>query len=119
MDHDHSTRSAPSTDSASSSPTSRLAARSGNEVCPPSRELAERTSNGTLVRLLWRHGTTQLWVELREPETELALRIPVQPEQALDAFHHPYAYAGARTPQPARESPDACVRLLQQEHHEQ
>jgi len=61
---------------------------------PRSRELAERSSNGTQVRLLWRQGTRQLWVEVREPDTDRALAIPVQPERALDAFHHPYAYAG-------------------------
>ena len=58
------------------------------------RELAERSSNGTQVRLLWRQGTRQLWVEVREPDDRV-LAIPVQPEQALDAFHHPYAYAGS------------------------
>ena len=57
------------------------------------RELAERSSNGTQVRLLWRQGTRQLWVELRGPE-ERVLAIPVPPERAHDAFHHPYAYAG-------------------------
>ena len=59
-----------------------------------SRELAERSSNGTQVRLLWRQGTRQLWVEVREPDSDRVLAIPVQPERALDAFHHPYAYAG-------------------------
>ncbi len=62
-------------------------------VRPRSRELAERASNGTRVRLLWRQGTRQQWVEVREPDSDRALAIPVQPERALDAFHHPYAYA--------------------------
>jgi hypothetical protein len=35
-------------------------------VCPHSRELAERVSNGTHVRLLWRQTTRQLWVEVRD-----------------------------------------------------
>ncbi len=61
---------------------------------PRVRELAERASNGTHVRLLWRQGTRQLWVEVREADDRV-LAIPVQPERALDAFHHPYAYAGA------------------------
>ena len=56
------------------------------------RELAERSSGGTQVRLLWRQGTRQLWVEVRDPEEQM-LAITVEPEQALDAFHHPYAYA--------------------------
>jgi hypothetical protein len=44
-------------------------------ISPCSRELAVRTSNGTQVRLLWREGTRQLWVEVWEPATAWALRI--------------------------------------------
>jgi hypothetical protein len=63
------------------------------------RELAERASNGTRVRLLWRQGTRHLWIEVSDPEGVLS--IPVHPERALDAFHHPYAYAGrAQHPTP-------------------
>jgi hypothetical protein len=62
---------------------------------PRSRELTERSSSGMRVRLLWLPGTRHLWVEVREPDDRV-LAIPVQPERALDAFHHPYAYAGAR-----------------------
>jgi hypothetical protein len=54
--------------------------------------LAERSSSGTSVRLLWLQGTRQLWVEVREPDDRV-LAIPVPPERALDAFQHPYAYA--------------------------
>jgi hypothetical protein len=56
------------------------------------RELAERWSSGTHVRLLWREGTKQLWVEVRERDDHV-LAIPVASERALDAFRHPYAYA--------------------------
>jgi hypothetical protein len=62
-------------------------------VCPHSRELAERVSNGTHGRLLWRQTTRQLSVEVRDADSDRAAAIPVQSEQALDAFHHPYAYA--------------------------
>jgi hypothetical protein len=41
------------------------------------------------LRLLWREGTKQLWIEIREDATDRAFRIRVQPELALDAFHHP------------------------------
>ena len=57
------------------------------------RELAERTSSGTLVRLCWRQGTRELWVEVWEPEFDVTIVIPAEPEQALEAFQHPYAYA--------------------------
>jgi hypothetical protein len=47
------------------------------------RELAERTSNGTLVRLFWLEGTRELWVEVCEPEFDVTFVIPAQPEHAL------------------------------------
>ena len=72
-------------------------------VRPRTRELAERASHGAQVRLLWRQGTRQLWVEVREPDDRV-LTIPVQPERALDAFHHPYAYAGSHSPLPPVQS---------------
>jgi hypothetical protein len=60
------------------------------------RELAERTSNGKLVRLFWLQGTRELWVEVYEPESDATIVIPAEPERALEAFHHPYAYAAAQ-----------------------
>ena len=59
------------------------------------RELAVRVSGRTHVRLLWRQGTPQLCVEVRE-SNHWSLAIQVQPEKARDAFHHPYGYAGSR-----------------------
>jgi hypothetical protein len=71
---------------------------------PHVRELAERTSSGTRVRLLWRGGTRQLWVELSQGAGDEALAILVPPERALDAFHHPYAYARAQRLESPAES---------------
>jgi hypothetical protein len=76
---------------------------------PCRRELAERSSNGTQVRLLWRHGTSQLWVEVLEPG-ERVLAIRVQPEQALDAFHHPYAFASSHAVSHSRSSRPPLVQ---------
>ena len=59
------------------------------------RELAERTSNGTLMRLFWLQGTRKLWVEVYEPELDVTIVIPADPERALETFRHPYAYATA------------------------
>jgi hypothetical protein len=64
------------------------------------RELAERTSNGRLIRLCWLEGTRELWVEVWEPELDMTIEIPADPDCALDAFHHPYAYAAARSVDP-------------------
>ena len=55
----------------------------------PIRELAERTSNGTLMRLFWLQGTREVWVEVYEPEFDVTLVIPAKPERALETFHHP------------------------------
>jgi hypothetical protein len=80
---------------------------------PHTRELAERASGGTLVRLLWREGTTLLWIEVREPDSDRAFSIPVKPEQALDAFNHPYAHAGTHSRAPLVESLVPCERRSQ------
>ena len=57
------------------------------------RELAGRRANGTAVRLLWRKSDNQLRVAVRDLEDESIFEIVVAPEDALDAFDHPYAYA--------------------------
>jgi hypothetical protein len=79
--------------------TKRTQRTRGERALTPlrTRELAERSSSGTRVRLLWRQGTRQVWVEVRERGTGQALAILVPPERALDAFHHPFAYAGTHT----------------------
>jgi hypothetical protein len=61
------------------------------------RELAERTSSGTLIRLYWLQGTRELWVEIWERELDVTIEIPADPERALEAFNHPYAYAAAHS----------------------
>jgi hypothetical protein len=107
MDQDHVISSV------SCSRTRRVAAGSSDDVCPSSLELAVRASNGTQVRLLWRQGTRELWVEVWEPATPWALRIPAQPENALDVFHHPYAYAGLQNSLPLAGSLGICERRPQ------
>ena len=81
-----------------------------NVTRPRNRELAERFSNGIHVRLLWRKETKQLWIEVREPDDDGVLAIPVRPEQALDAFRHPYAYAASGGLQFPTESRAGCER---------
>jgi hypothetical protein len=113
MNHDHAISSVSSPSSASCSRTTRVATESSDDACPCSRELAVRASNGTQVRLLWRQGTSQLWVEVSEPATAWALTIQAQPENALDVFHHPYAYAGLQSSLPPAESLSICERRPQ------
>jgi hypothetical protein len=56
------------------------------------------------MRLLWLKGTRELWVEIREPELDVTIVIPAEPERALEAFSHPYAYA-ARSAFPQSAEP--------------
>jgi hypothetical protein len=59
------------------------------------RDLAHREAGGTAFTLLWQQGTNDCWVEiLDERECNSSRLIPVPAEKALDAFYHPYAYAG-------------------------
>ena len=57
------------------------------------RELAHRMSNGIEVTLLWGPAKNEVVVEVIDHGAELAFEITVPSERALDAFHHPYAYA--------------------------
>ena len=43
------------------------------------RELAERTANGTRIRLYWLQGTRELWVEIWEPELDVTIEIAADP----------------------------------------
>jgi hypothetical protein len=56
------------------------------------RELDHRTGDGIEVRLLWNPKTKAVSVSVAEREgSTFEFRVP--PGDALEAFHHPYAYA--------------------------
>ena len=56
------------------------------------RELDHRRADGIEVTLLWNAETKGVFVSVVEREGD-TLEFQVPPAQALDAFHHPYAYA--------------------------
>jgi hypothetical protein len=110
MDRDHPASSTALPGSASGNRPTDGPAQSSDADCPHSRELAARVAGGTQVRLIWRQGTTRVWVEVGEAATAWVLRIQVPPERALDAFYHPYAYAGTRSCLSLAESLEDCER---------
>jgi hypothetical protein len=57
-----------------------------------SRELAHRVTSCVEVTLLWRKLDNALTLRLVEVGTGLEFEFVVRPEDALDAFNHPYAY---------------------------
>lgn len=59
------------------------------------RELDHRVSDGIHVTLLWYPSTDRVAVEVYDESTGESFELEVAPARALDAFHHPYAYAAA------------------------
>lgn len=57
------------------------------------KELALRRGNGSDVALLWRPADNQVRVAVRDLEAGQTFEVVVAPQDALDAYHHPYAYA--------------------------
>ena len=70
------------------------------------KELAYRNQNGLEVTLLWDPRSNEVSVEVTDHLDDSAFRLPIGGHLALDAFHHPYAYAQShhdhrdRLPQP-------------------
>jgi hypothetical protein len=59
-------------------------------------ELAHRADDGVQVWLFWHRGTNRVFVSVHDSHTGDSFRIEVGGACALDAFHHPYAYAARR-----------------------
>ena len=57
------------------------------------RELDHRSNEDVEVTLLWSAQTNRVFVLVLERRTEALFRFEVAPAKALDAFHHPFAYA--------------------------
>jgi hypothetical protein len=58
------------------------------------RELSYRESDGIQVWLLWSPATDEVSVFVSDARTEESFELSVPRKNALDAFEHPYAYAG-------------------------
>jgi hypothetical protein len=59
-------------------------------------ELDHRSTDGLEVTLLWRPETDAVWVKVFDAKTADDFDLEVDPAEAMDAFHHPYAYAANR-----------------------
>lgn len=69
------------------------------------RELDRRSCDGIDVTLLWSARTDTVFVAVENARTDEAFRLNVEPAEALDAFHHPYAYRLRRGRSPASRPP--------------
>ena len=59
-------------------------------------ELDVRSTDGLEVALLWQPVTNRISVSVYDAKTGDDFDIDVEPSEAMDAFHHPYAYAASR-----------------------
>jgi hypothetical protein len=59
-------------------------------------ELDHRSNDGLEVSLLWEAETNRITVTVFDAKSGDYFDLEVNPAQALDAFHHPYAYAASR-----------------------
>jgi hypothetical protein len=58
-------------------------------------ELACRRGAGIEVMLLWHRTSGELTVSVTDETSGASFELPVAADEALAAFHHPYAYAAA------------------------
>ena len=59
-------------------------------------ELAYRANDGLEVSLLWSRADSSLTVIVTDTKTGDWFELAARPENALDVFYHPYAYAAFR-----------------------
>ena len=57
------------------------------------RELAARSNDGVNVRLLWDPREDAVTVSVEDARDGQNFAVAVARDRALDAFHHPFAYA--------------------------
>ena len=64
------------------------------------KDLDFRAADGVEVTLLWAKALNRVWVAVRNHRSGEEFEIEVRADDnPLDVFHHPYAYAAARTPE--------------------
>jgi hypothetical protein len=68
----------------------------GTMASKQTRELDFRSTDGLEVALLWQPETNRVSVSVFDAKTGDDFDLDVEPSDATDAFHHPYAYAASR-----------------------
>ena len=74
-------------------------------------ELASREADGIVVSLLWSSEDGDLKVVVADTRLRTQFEFAVAPDRALDAFHHPFVYAGPEV-RDRGAAPDAGSRRL-------
>jgi len=66
------------------------------DFAPMARELAHRISDEVEVTLTWHPASGELTVSVSDRRTGGYFEVAAAPDNALDVFEHPYAYAAFR-----------------------
>ena len=66
----------------------------GKRLSTRTRELAQRRSGADEVLLLWHPESDRVELSVRNLASGIVCEIDVAPGDAIDAFYHPFAYAG-------------------------
>ena len=64
-----------------------------SDINSEAKELDARVADGIDVRLLWYPGLDTVTVVVSDSRRQTAFELAVASDAALDAFHHPFAYA--------------------------
>jgi hypothetical protein len=80
-------------------------------------ELAHRSSDGIEVYLFWNEHTDRVTVGVLDARTDDSFEVEVDGRLALDAFNHPFAYAGA-PPDTARPSAGQTIDPWRTDHEQ-
>jgi hypothetical protein len=59
-------------------------------------ELAQRAGDGIVVSLMWSRADNALRVSVANTQTGEEFELDAHPEDALEIYYHPYAYAAHR-----------------------
>jgi hypothetical protein len=77
-------------------PQPHRAVRTRRQMRPLRQSLACRRGAGIEVTLLWHRTSGELTVSVTDAASGASFELPVAADEALAAFHHPYAYAAAQ-----------------------
>jgi hypothetical protein len=75
------------------------------------RELAHRTGSDIEVSLYW-HADNSLTLLLVEVPTGVAFEFGIEPQDALEAFNHPYAFLPTVAVDPRLDAPTITIADL-------
>jgi hypothetical protein len=62
-------------------------------TCELFEELDHRANDGLEVSLLWNRADKTLKVVVDDSKLDERFELPAQPDEAMDVFRHPFAYA--------------------------